>query len=776
MSSVYQDLAAELVRTRRIAESRGAPQLIHSTVEGGAIPIRSGDGQLTGILGEAYDGSYGAFSLAGPNPPTPSAPEVTQIAGGATVRILGTWVDVLVAPMDFARWEVYAAKEPTPSAVFDNFKTDLTSPRGGEVGISLERDTDYWIWITARTASGKIGASSRMVGPVRAGKMVEADLGFSLADIGGNTIHRGDAEPAGPHLYGDLWYKTPSNQAYRWEPGPDRWVEILDARVTAALDKATDALQGAGAAASAAEAAANVAAGKTTTFRQPDQPPSAGRVVGDEWIDIDDDNARHTWMLITSTTYGWVRVLIGGGSIRPNSLIASDVVATGTISAALLETFLVLATTIIAGNPNGNHVQINQNGMRVFIADPVDGIPNEVIRLGTETGDILGVTDRFGRLVMSVDDTGRISGQEVYANRVYAGGVDVMDAIANSGGRPVARFRGNLGYNQPKIYVEPYGVAEVGAELQAGRTYRIDYRFGYWPSEGGDEFIVHMIYSMGNEGDTQTQAPPIVAKTAIDNASIAKWYSTQAVTGRLTEPSGFGTFIATRTTRYRIGVALQRNTPGSLFGTATLSNQAVEIIVTDMGQTIPMAGGFTNMGGTLLNPGEQPPPPPPPANVSQQYHLDLAPVGRGSWTGSGQLMNWVGNDVYQGYHPSNGDTRGQFIFNLPPISGWVDRVDLWLYFRHWYFNSGGTVRIGLTDQRGVFTGHSFKPLYDVPGYPKPGGREIFLPSDWYPFFRGANNNSFNGRATVITLGPGGGTNQVFYGIATDARLRIHYTQ
>jgi len=162
--------------------------------------------------------------------------------------------------------------------------------------------------------------------------------------------------------------------------------------------------------------------------------------------------------------------------------------------------------------------------------------------------------------------------------------------------------------------------------------------------------------------------------------------------------------------------------------------------------------------------------------VAQQYFVDLAPVGRASWQGNGQHMNWVGGDVYQGYNSTNGDTRGMFWFDLPNITGTVDRVDVWLYFRHWWFNSGGTVRMGITDQRGVFTSHSFKTTWETGGWPKPGGREVILPSDWWPLFRGTNNNAYNGRATCITLGPGGGTNQIYYGVATDARLRIHYTQ
>lgn len=329
----------------------------------------------------------------------------------------------------------------------------------------------------------------------------------------------------------------------------------------------------------------------------------------------------------------------------------------------------------------------------------------------------------------------------------------------------MAYFLNQPGFDLAPIF-NPVGVAEVGFQVEKGRTYTFRWRC-YVFANAGVQAQVNGRWTQGADGDTITQAPA----PTISSPSFAEWRMFPAGDNKVQTFSGEATWVAQRTTRVRLGFTLQTG-PDGAFGFVALKNAPVEISVVDEGRHVGQTGQHTNMGGSLHNTTT----PPPPPSVSQAYFVDLAPVQRWSFRGDGAHMNWVGGDVYQGYQSANGDTRGQFVFDLPPITGWVDRVDVWIYFRHWHFNSGGTVRMGLTDQRGVFTGHTFEPIWETGGWPKPGGREVRLPDSWRPYFRGTNNNSFNGRATVITLGPGGGTNSLFYGVATDARLRIHYVQ
>jgi hypothetical protein len=61
--------------------------------------------------------------------------------------------------------------------------------------------------------------------------------------------------------------------------------------------------------------------------------------------------------------------------------------------------------------------------------------------------------------------------------------------------------------------------------------------------------------------------------------------------------------------------------------------------------------------------------------------------------------------------------------------------------------------------------------YLVGGYPKPGGKQVTLPTSWYTSFKGITT-------AVITVGNSGGTNLTYYGRfdGDSARLRIWYTQ
>lgn len=420
---------------------------------------------------------------------------------------------------------------------------------------------------------------------------------------------------------------------------------------------------------------------------------------------------------------------------------------------------------IIAGPLAADHAEMSDTGFRVYTVDQLDGTPREVIRMGTDTNDFFGVVDSLGNLVASVDDTGRGSFTEVNTPKLYVAGREIAKIIEDGPRGEVAHFKGNPGFDLAPIF-NPVGVAEVGFPMYHGRSYLIKWSMSVFVN-AGVQIQVNGRWTQGAEGDTISQAPP----PNISSTSFREWRFMPAGDNKVQVISGEALFVPAFTSRVRVGFTVQTGSEGGI-GFVGVKDRTVEINVTDVGPHIGNIGTFTNMGGNLDGQVA----PPPPTSVTQQYFADLAPVGRASWQGNGQHMSWVGGDVYQGYNGTNGNTRGQFWFDLPPITGNVDRVDLWVYFRHWYFNSGGTMRLGITDQRGAFTDHSFRTPWETGGWPKPGGREVMLPTDWWPQFKGTNNNSFNGRGTALTLGPGVGNNQIYYGVATDARLRIYYTQ
>ena len=576
-------------------------------------------------------------------------------------------------------------------------------------------------------------------------------ISATARQLGAITTFRQASAPTTGMVTGDFWIDADDNVIYRYEGA---WVKSQDIAINTAITNAATA-----------QATAD---GKMRIFAQ--ASPPAGLVagdVGDLWIDTDDDNVSYTWALLTGTTYGWQKRQLGNGAIVPNSLIASNVIATGTVTASLLEALLVLTNEIIAGNPLGDHARMTPTGFRVFKNDPVDGVPDEVVRMGTETNDYFGVVDSAGQLVASIDDTGRGNFTELTASKMFVGGRDVEGLVGDKGGTVVGRFLENTPFEIGPIFLR-YGIAEAAATVVAGRTYDISIRCTWKANVANDECRFQLVMTTGANGNTTAQAP---APTVNGNL-LAPSYATGHVAGRWYTHTASTKVNMIGTTNIRVLLAIERGA-GSQLGTIALpAGNPVEIIITDLGPTKPNSGGWSTGGGTPSGGTASP----PPANTAQQYFVDLAPAGWESVRGNGSIR--AGNEgVTQGYDPSgfNGNGKGRWWFPLPSITGTIDRMDLFLYSEHWYYNSGGTAIINVAPYLNPWA----KPRGDflVHGMPKPGGREFMLPTDWYPFFRNSGANGFN-RADGITVGPGNGTDLAHYGRFSGpaARLRIYYTQ
>lgn len=149
---------------------------------------------------------------------------------------------------------------------------------------------------------GGIAENAITAREIAPGSVPEEALAFDISTLGGTTVFYGSTTPTAG-AYGDLWLKVitttgnvPQYETRRWTPGsPDSWVLLADQKVTQALVDAAAANDKAVAAQTSATAAANQAAGKTTTFRQTEPPPTLGRTLGDEWIDTDNGNKRSVW-------------------------------------------------------------------------------------------------------------------------------------------------------------------------------------------------------------------------------------------------------------------------------------------------------------------------------------------------------------------------------------------------------------------------------------------------------------------------------------------------
>lgn len=574
-----------------------------------------------------------------------------------------------------------------------------------------------------------------------------AALAVTARQLGAITIYRQASQPASGMVTGDYWIDSDDNKPYYYDGST--WVVSQDTAINTAITNAATA-----------QATAD---GKVRVFSQTSAP--TGLVAGDVddvWIDTDDGNKIYTW-----SGTAWVSRALGTGALQPNAIVASSVLATGTITAALFESILVLATTIIAGNPNGNHARMSSTGFRVFADDPLDGLPNEVVRMGTETNDFFAIINSLGQMVASIDDTGGASFSRVVADSMFLAGSDLAGLLDETPLGEVGRYQNTAPGERGPIYLR-YGIAEVAGLLVKGRAYRVDWKLSFRVDVNNDEarFLLH--WSAGADGDTVNQAPA----PTINSPTFANFFSTGPIAGRWYSMSGSAQIYPARTAQHRILLSMERGVGGNPGGSVYITNSPLELMITDLGPAGPVSGGLTAGGGTLAGGGGGT----SPTSTPQQYFRDLAAAGWESVRGNGTIRP-SGDGVVQGWDPSgfNGNGKGRWWFNLPSITGTIDRMDLYIYSHHWYWNSGGTAILNIAPYLNAYA--KPKPDWHVGGYPKPGGKEVRLPSDWYPYFRNGGSGGFN-RADGVTVGPGVGTDLLYYGRmdGAGARLRIYYTQ
>ncbi len=866
-----KQLAKELADLRKEVRSgsRGS-QMRFRALEGGGIPIFSEDGTPRGTIGILPDGTTGYETINDPTPPMPSAPILEPANAGLKIIWDGTfWADA-PRPGDLRCVEVHAS----PYSVYTPDASTLRAVfiTAGEIFLNLPPDPYTVVFVSRTTGNSRsapsVSATETPLPEVtlRDLEEVEASVQTAADKALAAETRATEAEAAAATARQDA-LAAGASAAEADAAAAQAAADALQAKADAAAARqaATDAATSAGHAVTLVQEAAS---GKNTIFYSLEVAPDTGnedRVAGDTWFRRDANGriiGQWEWV-VTNGTGAWV-----SRTLTSEVIASLDVgkLTTGSIAAG---------QRIIAGPEDATHAEMSDTGFRVFVEDPADGIPNEVVRLGVPRdgdngGDVLGVADADGRLVASVSENGvgSFTGLNIDGDPVIQGvplSMSMSEALA---GRLLGYFRGKLSADITPIDGE-IGVVEVNASMVAGRSYFIKAHFG-WDQRIPNTEVQFRFRSTRTATEGGDEAP---APTVTSTSEETWWRTHRAERRRYTEdlellynctrtgrhrflltaavmptPAGFGGVschgqvsinpVANQPTSVWVNFPWRFDLPPRVFASAnsgvvgtavtgvagsgmtelgtnitlTRTNTNATTVfwqahgeanadspiaidnallttmsVVDAGPT-PPASGQQSAGGGAIGTNPTPPggtapstptQPPSPSTTKQQRTWEGGPVGKVSWRGNNTVRTDLGGlDVVQGRDPSgyNGVGKGAWWFDLPNITGTVDRVDLFLYSAHWYYNSGGMAVLNINDQRGADP-NMFKMRGDwlVGGYPKPGGKWVTVPADWLAFFKGTNNDLFNGRATTITVGP---TNDdlVHYGRFTDCRLRIWYTQ
>lgn len=403
---------------------------------------------------------------------------------------------------------------------------------------------------------------------------------------------------------------------------------------------------------------------------QPD-PPEPGRQA--YWWDSSDSNRLRQY---NQATGDWDLVLFGNGAIDPNSLIASDVLVSGTVSAELLEAVVVLVSTVIAGDPNGYHARLDPDGFRAMRPGP-DGGLIEATRLGGPGDDVLSITDAAGVPVIYGDNEGKLTAAALYTEQLFHGGREVLSLLDDLPRGIVQRaiFEGLSARTTTEL-----GVLELGAILQPGRLYEVrTSALRMMNDTPSFEAVARIRWVSGGAATTVSSPLFMEGFVRIDSTSGEMVTLQRTIVDEVTTPD----------TPYRFLLSIAK-----IGGTGDCylygdSKYPIEVLIEDKGRWRPQGGVLsTGSGGAGSVPQ-------PTQNYEKAYTASWTRTIRGDGTVRADTT-----DAVQGQAP--GDTfngnQGAMIgfpdWSADIVGATINRVTLFMYANHFYSDSGGPAWIG----------------------------------------------------------------------------------
>lgn len=713
MSTVEERrLAAQIAGLRReVRAATTTTQLGYSSVDnGGAILFTDADGRPALEVGRSTtDGSYGAVVRTGTTPPTPTAPTLTPTPAGITVHWDGEYTDSLMTPDDYSRVEVHLSDNPdfTGASSLDLVGT-IESPRGGDVPVvKLTPGTTYYVLLVARNTAGGRGPSSL--------KATAVPL----------------EHPDGPGVGQAL---SAAEQAAQRAREAREAADAASATANSADQKALDAQ-------TAATAAVAAADGKSKLWYSLSAPTTEGND-GDMWWQRDSTNGPVTHVYAKAN-----------GSWQERTLSASTI---DSITAGQIKTgTLGVGVSITTGNESGVHTVLGESSLQVWRPDG-EGVPQPTISIGGADRDVLMITDpTTGSTLAGFDGDGGGSAITFNTDQLTVGGsplgnmYDPDDVLFQLPRGRVARFV--IGKDSAQAAATPIGIAEVAADLDSDREYRVRFSGNILSTTVG---TYRMFYWWTRDGSTPTVNSRQMTM-GVFTAAYAGLHSRCELEGNFYLPSADGDV---QTVRILLGI--QKLTGGGTSRFYSDSGQTPGYLyIEDMGLK-PMNGsevwgdGQMNTGAGTPNTGE---PTTTPAGVKKTFTKAYQASWSRTWR-SGSVRSDT-TDLVQGNY--SGQQYGAFgapAAMLNDIKGTtITKLEVYLYANNWWYNNGGTGILGvhsLASAPPTFPGGS--ATITKKWRTKTGGLWVTLPSTWY-------SNWSSGSTKGVTLGDGASSSQSYYG-------------
>ncbi|MFF2566691.1 hypothetical protein [Streptomyces sp. NPDC058084] len=648
MSNDLARLAARIAALeRRLAQQNRTSRLAYSSIENGALDVYDEDGFLRAVIGQQPDGTTAVNVVNGPPPPQPTAPVLAPAIGGVAVTWDGTFTGAVAAPLDWARVEIHTSTEADFSPGPATLRGTLESPRGGTLIVTAV--APLYVRLLARNTSGTASAASPAAGPRAPGAVGAGDL-----EIGAN----GNLVPDPSFETGVVAGQLAGQNLVVVEAGGNDSAHALR------IDNAAS-----GSSRSLYYDRFPVTPGDrfwlAADYKVSADYAGNGVLLALRWYD-----ANGTWLSsgVISTTAPtpndtWRR-LTGPLLQAPPSAAYGQVRLQATAGTAGKVWFdNIECRPVFSTATTGARSEISPLGLRLYDEDG-----DEAVSLITGAPNYLTLrTD--GTPVATIDQSGNAAFADLsVAGRLTIAGDPIEALLAG-----FARGLVAVDYQATAVSASTtdYGFVELSFDADTSRMYRVVVDCYADPSAAGGELVLVL-----RDGGANS---PTISSTQIQSGIYpmagAGYHRVHLETIR----SGwsFGAGLHRLLTTFRVQYGPSGQTVRLLGG----GNYPGLMYVEDVGPYIPETGQYNTGGGTTTPP-------------KKTYTKTYAASWSGSYANRGAYNSYYGNQCLQGYYSSTNGMQAALI-GFPSslatdLSGAViQKAEIYLYFEHWYYNSGG---------------------------------------------------------------------------------------
>ncbi|CAM5311066.1 hypothetical protein [Streptomyces abikoensis] len=681
-----EDIGRRIARLEnQVTTMSRAPKLASASLEDGTIEVYDDKGSLRALVGQQPDGTSGITVVNGPTPPSPASPTVAPGMGALVVSWDGKYEGGAVSPLDFARVEVHIGPVEDFEPDASTLRGTIETAQGGSVTVPLSYQK-WWARLRTRSLSGatspatapvageprQTGTADIAAGAITADKLSIGSTGNLLADPGFET---GGAESriaalglpwaridVGGHDSDRCLTIDTTGGSERWFPYDPFPVLGGDLYWLAVHYRCSTSWAGTGVSISLVWKDATGKILDTGTVAAP-QPQADGG-----------------WRRITG------KVRAPEGAVRAEARLETAGGTAGSVSFDNAEVRSIMTSAV-----TGERAEIAPDGVRLF-----DGQGEQVVSLVTGAPNYLSLTAHDGTAVASISDTGAAGFQSLaVADRLSWRGTDLQTVLDRLPRGVIAIGRQTT---RVKTTGTEVGWFEIGFDADPAREYRIVVDAHVEPSVGGGELRMRL---RDGGAAIPTLRSPQVQSAVHQLARTGAWQRVRLELPVSGATLGAGKHRILSTFDVKEGPAGQSVT---LIGG---DGYPAAMYVEDIGPKLNESGGF-NTGGS--SGGSTPDPKP----VPQQYTKTYTASWSGSYDRRSNYSDFYGDKLLQGYYSETHGTLAA-LAGFPAdvtkdlVGATVQKVELFLYFDHFYSSSGGTAVIkthGHSSRPGSFSSYS----------------------------------------------------------------------